>query len=49
MPAKMKLDALRLAKVILDMVVQHYGLLEFVALDRGLFCNSKIEFLLYFF
>ena len=49
-PIKVTIDALRLAKVILDMVVWHHGLSNSIASDRGsLFISKFWSSLCYFF
>ena len=48
-PIKVTIDAPRLAKVILDMVVWHYDLSNSIVLDKGSLFISKFWSLLYYF
>ena len=48
-PVKITINALRLAKVILDMVVIHHGLLDSIVSDKGSLFTSKFWSLLYYF
>ena len=48
-PVKVTIDAPRLAEVIIDVVVRHYGLLDSIVTNRGSFFTSKFwSFLCYF-
>ncbi len=40
-PVKVTIDAPGLAKVIINMVVHHYGVLESIVTDRGSLLTSK--------
>ena len=40
-PVKINIDTPRLAEVILDVIVWHYGLLDSIVSDRGLLFTSK--------
>ena len=40
-PVKMTINAPRLAKVIIDMVVRYHGLFDLIVTDRGLLFTSK--------
>ncbi len=46
---KIKINAPGLAKVIIDIVVHHYGVLESIVTDQGSLFTSKFWFLLYYF
>ena len=46
---KVTIDALGLAKVIIDVVVQHHGLPDFIISDRGAIFTSKFWSLLCYF
>ena len=48
-PVKVTIDAPRLAEVILDMVVRHYGLPDSIVINRGSFFTSKFWSSLYYF
>ena len=48
-PVKFTIDAPRIAKVILDVVVWHHGLLNSIVSDRGSFFTSKFWLSLYYF
>ena len=48
-PVKVTINAPRLAKVIIDMVVWHYGLLDSIVTNRGFAFTSKFWSLLYYF
>ena len=48
-PVKVTIDAPGLAKVILDVVVWHHGLLDSIVSDRGSLFTSKFWLLLYYF
>ncbi len=48
-PVKVTIDAPGLAEVIIDMVVHHYGVPEFIVIDQGSLFTSKFWFLLCYF
>lgn len=48
-PIKVSIDTSKLAKVIIDMVMQHYGLLDSIIIDREAIFISKFWFLLCYF
>lgn len=48
-PVKATFDALRLAKVILDVVVQDYSLLDSIVTDRGSIFTLKLWSLVCYF
>ncbi len=48
-PVKVMIDASGLAKVIIHVVVQHYGVFESIIIDWGLLFTSKFWFSLYYF
>ena len=48
-PVKVTIDAQGLAKVIIDIVVRHHGLLNLIVTDRKSFFTSKFWSLLYYF
>ena len=48
-PVKITIDALGLTKVIIDVVVWYYSLLDSIVTDRGFFFLSKFWSLLYYF
>ena len=48
-PVKITIDALELAKVILDMVVQQHGLPNSIVTDQGSLFTSKFWSSLYYF
>ena len=48
-PIKITLDAFKLAKVILDVLVRHHGLLDSIITDKGPLFTSKFWSLLYYF
>ena len=48
-PVKVNIDALSLAEVILDMIVQYHGLPNSIVIDWGLVFISKFWSLLYYF
>ena len=48
-PVKIMIDGPDLAEVIIDIVVQHHGLLDSIITDWGFLFTSKFWFLLYYF
>ena len=48
-PVKVTINALGLAEVIIDMVIQHYGLLNFIISDRRAIFISKFWSLFCYF
>ena len=48
-PVKVTINALGLAKVIIDVVVRHHGLSNSIVTDRGSFFTSKFWSLLCYF
>ena len=48
-PVKITINALGLSKVILNMVVRHYNLLNSIISDRGSLFTLKFKSLLYYF
>ena len=48
-PVKVTIDALELVEVIIDVVVQHHGLLDSIISDRGAIFMSKFLSLLCYF
>ena len=48
-PVKITIDALGLAKVIIDVVVRHHGVLDSIISDRGAIFTSKFWSSLYYF
>lgn len=48
-PVKITIDTPRLAEVIIDMVICHYGLLDIIVSDRGSIFISKFWSLFYYF
>ncbi len=49
LPIKVTINALSLAKVIIDVVVRHHGVPESIVTDRGLLFTSKFWFSLCYF
>ena len=45
-PVKVTINILKLAKIIINMIVHHYGLLNFIINDCGAIFMSKFKFLL---
>ena len=48
-PVKVTIDAPELAKVIIDVVMQHHGLSDSIISDRRAIFTSKLWFLLCYF
>ena len=48
-PVKVTINAAKLAEVIINVVVQHHSLSNFIISDRGAIFTSKFWFLLYYF
>ena len=48
-PIKVTINVLGLAKVIINIVIRHYGLPNSIVTDRGLLFTSKFWSLLYYF
>ena len=48
-PVKISLDARRLAKVFIDIVVRHHGLSDSIVTDKSFFFTSKFWSLLCYF
>ena len=48
-PVKITINALRLAKVIIDMVVRYHGLSDLIVTDGGFFLTLKFWSLLCYF
>ena len=48
-PIKVIINALGLAKVILNVVIWHYGILNSIVIDRGLLFIFKFSSSLYYF
>lgn len=46
---KIMIDAVKLAKVIIDVIVWYYGLLDLIIMDRSLLLNSKLGSLFCYF
>ena len=40
-PVKVTIDALGLAKVIINVIMRHYGVLKSIVIDQGLFFKPK--------
>lgn len=48
-PVEVTIDALGLAKVIIDVIVRHHRVSELIITDQGLLFTSKFWSLLYYF